>query len=115
MSKPEKIKIDEVEYVRADSLPPLQLPKGDFAPYELGESYHVETVTKYFLGRLVQIASNELVFAECAWIPSTGRYHKYMSGDAPSEAEPFNKNALVIVARGALVSCVKRQLFLEVK
>lgn len=115
-NKPSTIKIDEIEYVRKDSIPPqVQLPRGDFAPFELGESYHVETVTKYFLGRLVQVTAGELVFVECAWIASTGRYNEYMSGKAPSECEPFAKDAFVIVGRGALVSCVKHGLYLQVK
>ena len=60
--KPETMMIDEVKYVRADSVKKMVLPKGNFAPYEIGESYHVETVTKYFLGTLVGVTETELVF-----------------------------------------------------
>lgn len=104
-----------VEYVRKDSIPEITLPEGDFAPYEIGESYHVETVTKYFLGRLVGVTDQELIFSECAWIPDTGRYNKYMAGDKPNECEPYPKSSLVIIGRGALVSCVRHSLFLEVR
>ena len=36
MSKPETIMIDEVKYVRADSVPAVQFPKGEF---EIGRAH----------------------------------------------------------------------------
>lgn len=115
MSKPETIMIDDVKYIRADAVEGIKLPDGDFAPYEIGESYHVETVTKYFTGVLVMVTEQELVLTKCSWIPLTGRHHKYAGGSQPEECEPFPVTKLVIIGRGALIDCYKREIFIEVK
>lgn len=110
-----KVDGKDIPYVRKDSVAPLQLPTGDFAPYEIGEQYHVETVTKYFLGELVNVTDKELCFIKCSWVEDTGRYNKYVSGNAPNTNEPFPRDAVVIIGRGAIVSCVKRPVIFEVK
>lgn len=113
MSTPDSITIDNTKYVKADSIQ-IELPKGDFAPYEIGEEYFIQTVTQYYLGQLVNITDQELVITKASWVASTGRFNEFISGSDPSENEPYNKNQLVIVGRGAIVSAVKREIFLEI-
>ena len=51
-------------------------------PYKLGQAYLVETVTKFFTGRLMAVHAGELVLTEAAWIADTGRYMQAIaSGD----------------------------------
>jgi hypothetical protein len=109
MSQPKTLMIDDVEYVRKDSVQ-VKLPEGDFTPWELGENYHIETCTKYFLGKLVQVTDNELVITNASWVADCGRMNEYLSGKQPSENETFPKDKLVIIQRGAVVSAVKHDL-----
>lgn len=113
MSKPDSITIDDVKYVRADSIQ-IKLPEGDFAPYEIGEEYFIQTVTHYYLGQLLSVTAQELIITKASWVPSTGRFNEFMSGSKPSENEPYNKSQIVIVGRGAVVSATKREIFLEI-
>ena len=105
--KPETLKIDDVEYVRKDSMPKMELPKGDYAPWEIGADYHVETVTKYYTGTLILVTEQELCLANAAWVPRTGRYHQYIAGAKPSENEPIKGN--MIIGRGSIIAATKRE------
>lgn len=115
MENPREITFGDSKYIREDAI--IEAPQGEHAPFEIGKSYHVETVTKYFLGRLIDVTDTELVFTECAWIPDTGRYHEYMKGNYTSsfECEPYPADAIVIIGRGSLCSCVEHKIHLEVK
>jgi len=114
MPEPTTIQVDDVKSVREDSIKNINLPKGDFAPFEMGEEYHVETCTKYFLGKLVLVTSAELCFVNCSWVEDTGRYNQYLAGSKPCTNEPFPSDVVLIISRGALVSCVKRSIIIEV-
>jgi hypothetical protein len=105
--KPETIKIDEVEYVRKDSIPATYEKRKD-GPWEIGERYFIRTVTMFLHGQLVDVTPNELVLTQGAWIADTGRFHQFITGKTkPIEVEPFAKDAIVIVGRGALVDATK--------
>ena len=111
MSKPETIKIDEVEYVRKDSIKPqLAVPQGDKSnPFmEVGKDYFIRTVTHYFTGRLVWVGEKELVLEDAAWIADTGRFNTFMLGKDVNEVEPFPNGSRVIVARGSLIDMTER-------
>ena len=109
--KPETIKIDEVEYVRKDSIKPeLVVPKGDESnPFmEVGKEYFIRTVTHYFTGRLIWVGDKELVIEDAAWVADTGRFNEFVAGKIVSEVEPFPKGSIVIVARGSLIDMTER-------
>ena len=112
--KPETMMIDDVKYVRADSVPPIQLPVGEFAPWEIGQEYFIQTVTHYYLGQLVFVGDKELAITGASWVADTGRMHLFIAGGKPKENEPFNKTDTVIIGRGAIVASVKRKALLEV-
>lgn len=107
MSKPETIKIDDVEYIRKDSIPPPYTP-GQHGPWELGKAYFIRTVTMHLHGILVDVTEHELVLINAAWIADSGRFHDFITGKAqPNEVEPFVKHQPVIVGRGALIDAVQ--------
>ena len=70
--------------------------------YEVGQNYLVETVTKYFLGKLVRVTEQELLLDEASWIADTGRYNECLRDGVANEVEPCPGS--VIVGRGAIVS-----------
>jgi hypothetical protein len=73
-------------------------------PYEIGACYFVETVTKYYLGRLVGVTAGELVLDEASWIPDTGRFNEALANGTAAEVEPCPGK--VIVGRGAIVAAL---------
>ena len=99
--KPETIKIDEVEYVRKDSVLPT-IPESETYPYIIGEKYYFEQVTKYFTGRLIGLTEKEFILDQCAWIADTGRYAGAMANGSFTEVEPF-PDGIVFISRGANV------------
>ena len=75
--------------------------------YEVGEIYLVRTVTMTIVGRLVEVGEQELLFKNASWIAETGRFNKALiDKEVLSEVEPFPKDKLVIVGRGALIDAV---------
>jgi hypothetical protein len=106
MSEPKIIKIDEVEYVRKDSLPTYNPTKN--GPWEIGEKYLIRTVTMINHGTLVDITENEIVLQNVSWIPDTGRFSDFVNKKiSPNEVEPFPKNEIVIIGRSSLIDAVK--------
>ena len=73
-------------------------------PYKLGSCYLVETVTKFWLGKLVGITPGELVLDQASWIPDTGRYNEALKNGTANEVEPVEGE--VIIGRGSIVDVV---------
>jgi hypothetical protein len=71
--------------------------------WNVGDCYYIETVTKYFTGRLVCIDGPELILEDVAWIASTGRFADSMRTHSVSEAEPFPAGQPVLVNRESIV------------
>ena len=81
--------------------------------WEIGESYHIETVTKYFTGVLVAVTDTDLVITKASYIASTGYFSDYIKGGNPNDCEPFDPDQMVNINRGSYVSAVKRNVLLE--
>lgn len=113
MSKPDTLRIDEVEYVRKDAIPkPYQSRKE--GPWEIGQRYFIRTVTMHLHGLLVDVTDKELVLMEAAWIADSGRFWNFITGKSPpNEVEPFQPDKPVIVGRGSLIDA--QQLSAEFK
>lgn len=110
MSKPETIKIDEIEYVRKDSITEVKYTSRKEGPWEIGKTYFVRTVTMAIHGLLIDVSPQELVFTKAAWIADTGRFSNFVTGKAdPNEIEPFPQDKVVIVNRNALIDAVERE------
>ena len=100
MSKPETMMIDEVRYVREDSI--CNIKSVQDHPYKIGAVYLIRTVTMIDTGRLVAVTEQELVLEDAAWIADTGRFHDALKKVEFNEVEPF-MDGKVIVGRGAII------------
>ena len=101
------IKIENEEYVRKADIKQewKRVPNGDNSnPYmEVGKDYFICTVTRYYTGRLIWVGEKEITLEDAAWIPSTGRFHEFISGKSWDESEPYVPGTPVIIGRGAIV------------
>jgi len=108
MAEPKTMKINEVEYVRKDSVVTVTYVPGEDGPWEIGKKYLIRTVTMIQHGTLVGISATELVLAKASWIADTGRFSDFLHGKiSPSDVEPFPQDKIVIVGRGALIDAVE--------
>lgn len=49
---------------------------------EIGGNYYVETVTKYWVGRVASIdGPNSVTLVDCAWVASTGRFNVFLKSE----------------------------------
>lgn len=86
MTKPSTLKIDDVEYIRADSVPPIGNTEG--TPFSIGASYVVRTVTMIVVGRVVGVVGQFLVLSDAAWVADTGRFSDFLAKGLVNEVEP---------------------------
>lgn len=86
MTKPSTLKIDDVEYIRADSVPPIGNTEG--TPFSIGAAYAVRTVTMIVVGRVVGVVGQFLVMSDAAWVADTGRFSDFLAKGVPNEVEP---------------------------
>ena len=111
MSKPETMMIDDVKYVREDSiqaapaLPPIKMNLTE-GPWKIGKPYLIRTVTMIDTGILVGIGEKELVLEEAAWIADTGRFADAIAKAEFNEVEPFPKGR-VIINRSCIIDAVE--------
>jgi hypothetical protein len=108
MSKPETMMIDDVKYVREDSIDTTEpvILSIDTAPWQLGKIYLIRTVTMTDTGRLVAVTQQELVLEDAAWIADTGRFAQAVEKAEFGEVEPF-PSGKVIIGRGAVIDAVE--------
>jgi len=99
------MKINEVEYVRKDSLKGINLPRQDgneAYPYEIGQNYFIRTVTHYFTGTLLWVGRQELLLENVSWIADTGRFSNALKDGKLNEVEPYPEGH-VVIGRGSIV------------
>lgn len=109
MSKPEKITIDEVVYVRADSVEKQTIKpilEGEFQPFEIGAVYLIRTVTMIQVGRVVAASKQWVMLEDAAWVADTGRFADALKKWQFNEVEPF-PDGIVGVSCGSIVDFVK--------
>jgi len=109
--KPETIMIDDIKYVREDSikqniLAPIICQDNIVAPWIIGKVYLIRTVTMIDTGILVAATDKELVLEEAAWIPDTGRFSEAIKKAEFNEVEPF-PSGRVIINRGCVIDAVE--------
>lgn len=68
---------------------------------KVGEKYFIRTVTLYYVGKLKDMSSNELMLEEASWIPDTGRFYDCLRDGKFNEVEPFIND--VCVPRGSII------------
>lgn len=105
MNEPLTMRVNDVEYVRADSVtketfkPVLE---GDFCPFVIGAIYLIRLATVYNSGRVVAASNRWVVLEDAAWIADTGRFSDALKSAEFNEVEPF-PDGRVIVSVGAIV------------
>lgn len=72
-------------------------------PYVIGANYFVRTVTHHHTGRLIAVYSQELVFANAAWIADDGQLQQALETGSFNEVEMFPKSKPLIIGRGSLI------------
>jgi hypothetical protein len=106
MTEPNTIKINEIEYVRKDSIKKsIHLPNQDgnaAYPYEVGKNYFIRTVTHYFTGTLLYVGPQELLLENTSWIADTGRFSDALKKGTLNEIEPYPEGP-VIIGRGSII------------
>ena len=117
MSKPDTIKIDDVEYIRKDQANnELKDMIEDYQsmeyPFNIGGKYFIRTVTHYFTGQLVAVYDQEIVLRDVSWIANTGRYHNAMQTWSFDEVEPYPPGSPVIIGRGSIIDAYESNLLL---
>lgn len=109
----EEITVDNVEYIRKDSIKSQLLSEEDYEnnphwPWIIGAAYMIRTVTFHDHGTIVGVTAQEIVLKKAAWIPDSGRWWNFITGKAkPNEVEPFAEESLVIIGRGAIVDATQ--------
>lgn len=109
MSKPTSITIDEVQYIRADSVQVRTIKpvlEGEFQPFEIGAVYLIRTVTMIQVGRVVAASKQWVMLEDAAWVADTGRFADALKKWTFNEVEPF-PDGLVGVSCGSIVDFVK--------
>ena len=99
MAKPTTLKIDDVEYIRADSVPPIGNTEG--TPFAVGQSYAVRTVTMIVVGKVVGVVGQFLVLSDAAWVADTGRFADFLAKGNANEVEPADGR--VFLGLGSIV------------
>ena len=64
---------------------------------EIGKSYYIETPTKFWCGKIVDIVAGFLLLENASWIADTGRFADFMKHGVPNEVEPVGKWKLNMV------------------
>ena len=100
MNTQKTIKINNVDFVRADSVPaaPPQKPE---RPLTVGNAVFLRTVTLYYTGRVAEVTEQSVVLTDAAWVADTGRFSEALSSGILGEVEPFP--GPVEIGRGAIV------------
>jgi hypothetical protein len=109
MSKPETITIDDVKYVREDSINVATIKpifEGEFQPFEIGAVYLIRTVTMIEVGRVVAASSQWVMLEDAAWVADTGRFADALKKWQFNEVEPF-PDGVIGVSCGSIVDFVK--------
>lgn len=75
-------------------------------------TYHgvmlIETVTKYYVGEVIDVQPQEIILRDACWVADTGRYHQLLvtgDGGQYTEFEPC-PDGIVMIGRGSVVSAV---------
>jgi hypothetical protein len=102
MSKPETMMIDDIKYVRADSVDDNQ-PTETESMYKIGAKLFVRTVTYHYTGRVSFLSDKELVLSDAAWVASSGRFAAALETSELSEVEPYP--GACSINRDVIVDC----------
>ena len=107
MSNINTLTVNNVEYVRADSLPTTKpMFEGNFQPFEIGGIYLIRTVTMIDTGRVIAASPQWIILEDAAWIADTGRFGDALKKCEFNEVEPFPDGRVILNAT-AVIDAVK--------
>ena len=90
--EPTTIKINEVEYVRKDTVQVGSLSKIEDVTGFVGRAFFFRTVTYHLTGRVTKvIGDNLLVLEDAAWIANSGRFRTALKDGLLDEVEPVGE------------------------
>ena len=75
-------------------------------PYKIGSNYLIRTVTMIYTGKLEAVYEKELVISSAAWIAETKRWADSVANGEFNEVEPYPKDGLVTIGRGAILDAI---------
>ena len=114
MAQPNTLMVDDIKYVREDSIQATFKTVQDH-PYPTGKNVFIRTVTMNYTGKLVAVTEKELVLEDVAWIADSGRFNEALKSGKLNEVEPFPAGKVIIGRDGAEVSIWAHALPREVK
>lgn len=56
--------------------------------FEIGKCYSIQGVTRYHVGRVVEITELGVILEDSGWVADTGRWHEYVKTGDLLEFEP---------------------------
>lgn len=74
------------------------------SPYQVGTAYFIRTVTFYYVGKLKELFSGELILVDASWIPDTGRYGDALKNGKFNEVERIPD--FVIIPKSGIIDAV---------
>lgn len=74
-----------------------------YAPWVVGASYFIRTVTHHYTGKLVSVYQDCIVLVDAAWIADDGRFAQAVKDGSFSEVEPYPDGVEVIINRGSII------------
>jgi hypothetical protein len=101
-NKPTTLMIDNVKYVREDSILNSVPVKPGQSMYQIGAHLFVQTVTFFYTGRLTFVNENEIILEDVALVADTGRFTQAVKEGKLNEVEIFPEG--VSINRGSIVA-----------
>lgn len=71
---------------------------------KIGKVYFIETLTKYYIGEVVEIDFSYIILNNWTWIPNTGRFNEFMKTGNPEENEPAPPGILKRIPHDVITS-----------
>lgn len=76
------------------------IERGDMI--QVGKCYFIETVTKYWTGKVLAVDPDFICLEEAAWVADTGRFAEFLRTGVPLEVEPVPKGQKQYVPVGTI-------------
>lgn len=73
------------------------------SPNRLGNKVFIRSVTHHYTGLIVGVSKDEILLKDAAWIADNGRFSAALASGQFNEVEPYPADAIVAVARGAVL------------
>ena len=62
---------------------------------EVGKKYLICTLTRYYVGEVVECSPIKTLLKNASWIPDTGRFNECLKNGTFTEVEPFPDEVII--------------------